>query len=160
MFTIRKGLVILVCVLQASGILAQGYSRRSMDTTVRKLLYVLDGTTNYMVPYIEQKLKNLRYAESDRKLFDSVDNLNSLTQTVSIQSIIIQNLIDGRLLKVVNATAGHPADSIQRYKDFLNRYNSVVVIKINTFSELIEFQFTLFSTRWGDGLLQYVTSMS
>jgi hypothetical protein len=159
MFKVVIGLTTLILFVQFNYCFATKYLQPA-DTSIKKLLYVLDGASNYMVPYIEQKLKNLRYADSDKKLFDSVANLNSLTQTTSIQSIIIKSLIENRLLPITNATGSPRVDSIQKYRDFLSRYNSVLVIKINTFSELIEFQFTLFSTTLNGDYLQYVTSMS
>src|ERR1700712_867842 len=64
------------------------------DSTPAKLIYVVEGEQNYMIPYIERKLKNLRRPDSGTLLYESVASLNILKMTPSIKATAFDILSD------------------------------------------------------------------
>ena len=57
-----------------------------------KLLYVVEGNQDYMIPYIERKLINLRKPDTDSTLYRSVVNLNILAATTGIEARVFDIL--------------------------------------------------------------------
>ncbi|HEV3413879.1 MAG TPA: hypothetical protein VG101_15465 [Puia sp.] len=138
--------IFLATIFQPA-VLQAGISRLPTDTVPGKLLYVVEGAESYMIPYIERKLKNLRQPNSDILLYDSVASLNTLTQTSSIEVKIIDvfnEIYSGNYVAESPAKQASVAKQYSYYSGFLKSFQSVLAIKVNSFLDLIEFQFTLY----------------
>ncbi|WEA00531.1 hypothetical protein [Mucilaginibacter sp. SJ] len=128
---------------------------------VNGLLYVWDSKSkDYLLPYIEQKLKNLRYPGKPQKLFDSVASLNTLTQSSSIEGSIISSLIENQAIKDPGIVGPQKVQEYKNYLSYINIFQSVLLIKTNEFRNLIEFQFTLYKEFKLNEGLTYNTSAS
>lgn len=115
----------------------------SADTTAPKLLYVVEGTQSYLIPYIERKLKNLRRPDSDILLYDSVASLNTLTVIASIQATLIDALSEAYTGNI-SPQFKVQRDSARKFSNFLQNYQSVLAIKVAPLQDLVEYQFTLY----------------
>jgi hypothetical protein len=128
--------------------------------TPNNLIYIVDDSANYMIPYIEQKIRNLEDAQHKR-LYDTVASLNTLNQKATIRVDVVHGLLKIRELDIENAHGDTSKQKLFVYNSFLASYRSVLLIKINVFNDLLEFQFTLFTKDAGPEVnLQYSGSMS
>lgn len=134
--------LIIVCSAGPVPVLA-GPTPIPVDTTAPKLLYVVEGTQNYLIPYIERKLKNLRRPDSDILLYDSVASLNTLTVLASIQATLIDALSEAYAGNITPQFKVQ-RDSARKFSNFLQNYQSVLAIKVTPLQDLVEFQFTLY----------------
>ena len=162
-------LILLFIFCQSTSSFAVTEPLPAADTAPHKLLYIVevfqkdkanDKGNDFMIPYIEQKLKNLRYANEDKRLYDSVVSLNIITRQTNIQSSIITSLINNRIISSPIAEADIQKDPNLNYVKFMQAYDETLLIKINTFNNLIEFQFTLFQRVQGGSGIHYANSSS
>lgn len=137
-----------------------GRKQLAIKDTSRRLLYILDSKSkDYMLPYIEQKLKNLRFPGKNQRLFDNVSSLNTLTQSTNIEGSIITSLIENRVIKDPSIV-GRKLEEYKNYLSYIDDFQSILLIKTNEFKGLIEFQFTLYESTKANQRLSYKTSSS
>ena len=159
--------IFLFCCCQWVPSFANENHLQVQDSIPHKLLYIVQVENkegregnDFMIPYIEQKLKNLRYANLDKRLYDSVVSLNIMIKRPNIQASIITSLINTRILSSPVVEGDIQKDSGFTYLKFMQSYDETLIIKINTFNSLLEFQFTLFERAQNRFSIRYATSSS
>lgn len=113
-----------------------------------------------MIPYIMQKLRNLRNAGQDKKLYDSVVNLNIMISEPTIQASVISGLANSGTLAGLKMEKATEREAALTYLKFMQLYDETLLIKINSFNSLIEFQFTLFQRAQNNFSMRYANSSS
>jgi hypothetical protein len=125
-----------------------------------KLLYVVEGSQNYLIPYIVRKLRNLRLPDSDIHLYRTVDGPDILTETNSVKATLNQDMRAAFASNMVPEFNAAPDTTKIKLSAILRQYQSVLAIKDTTLQDLVEIQFTLYDVS-GDGfVIQYRNSSS
>lgn len=155
-------LIVLSCcktsTLLAGSNLIQGDS--ASPKPKKKLLYVVEGSQSYLIPYIERKLKNLRRPDSDTTLYDSVASLNILAVTNTIEATVFDILSENYAANKTDSFLKQKDRYKKKYSSFLNGFQSLLSIKVNPLQDLVEFQFTLYDIINKGNNLQYKNSAS
>lgn len=99
---------------------------------------------DYLLPFIENTLKELKHKRLNKKLFRLVVNLNK-TRELQEHQFNLREIIDFyNPEKFVDISD----QDKRRYEELANqliRYDLLLIIKINTLQELLEYQLTLYS---------------
>lgn len=120
----------------------------------------MEGTQNYLIPYIEQKLKNLRRPDSDIFLYDSVASLNILTMKNSIEATVFDILSETYSGNSTPEFKGQRNTVRVKYSSVLKGYQSILAIKVTPLEDLVEYQFILYDIVDGGNNIKYRNSSS
>jgi len=113
----------------------------------QRLLYYIEDSkyTSFYVPYIETYLKNLSYKYTTTDpVFSEVISLNRLYENRKIEGTIIDAFIyaDRKVTTLQNSRERDRRDAA--IANSLLNYDRFLIIKINPFKELLEYQFLMF----------------
>jgi hypothetical protein len=113
----------------------------------QRLLYYIEDSkyTGFLVPYIETYLKNLSYQyKTTEPVFSEVISLNRLHENRKIEGTIIDAFIyaDRKSTTLQNSRERDQRDAA--IANSLLNYDRFLIIKINPFKELLEYQFLMF----------------
>lgn len=113
----------------------------------QRLLYYIDDSkyTGFLIPYIETYLKNLFYQyKMTDPVFSEVISLNRLYENRKIEGRIIDAFIyaDRKSTTLQNSRERDQRDAA--IANNLLNYDRFLIIKINPFKELLEYQFLMF----------------
>jgi hypothetical protein len=165
--TVRT-IIVLFLLTGNSGLIRAAATSVGLNTIPRKdsvpalpkLLYVVEGNQNYLIPYIERKLTNLRRPDTDSVLYGTVVNLNTLAATTGVEATVFDILRETYGSNFAIGRQGKSDKSQKTYSAFLLQFESILVIKDTTLQDLVELQFTLYSIIDRGSKLKYRNSSS
>jgi len=134
------------CLIFFFGITNDIYGQKKLPQL--RLLYLADEGKegkDYLVPLISDMLNNLPYSEDNGvKVFKEVNSLNVILQKNQVQTTIISKYIasgEQQNAKTLGKDSVIDAENKKTIQT-LEQHDNVLTIKINTFNDLIEIQFT------------------